>query len=112
MAVRIPIPVAFPASEMSISFNGRIWRLRFRWNTRDQSWSMDVLDAERTPVLLGVKVVSDWLLLRRYAQDELLEVDIVSVDTSGQAEEPGRDDLGARVMVLFTTKDEVLAALQ
>lgn len=101
MALEIPLDPELPAYEFTIDLDGRVYRLGFAWNARAGAWSMDLGTEAGEPLVMGLKVVANWPLLDRYADPRLPPGVLMSVDTSGDGIDPGRDDLGDRVRIVY-----------
>lgn len=55
------------AYDYRIDMDGVLYHLTFRFNARDEFWYMDVQDGlDDTNLRMGVKLVSQWELLRTY----------------------------------------------
>lgn len=79
--------------------------LQFRFNVRLNYWSFHLLTAGYVHILSGISCVVDYPLLLR-ATSELRPVgQLYLIDTSGRGEEPGPQDLGARVKMVYRTED-------
>ncbi len=78
--------------------------MRTYWNERDESWYLDFTDNEGTEITTGLRIGNlSWLsqygprlegTVFAQSQDEL------------NSEDPGRNDLGARVLIMYATADE------
>ncbi len=75
--------------------------LQFDWNARAAAWFMNVLDADRTQLYMGVKIVVDHPLAKRLRNSLLPAGLLTAHDTSRQRVDPGIDDLGDRVILLY-----------
>lgn len=72
-----------------------------RWNTRDSAWYFDVLEADTTPIVYGLKIVLGTYIGRRTNHPLFNDGVIVAVDLSGQETDAGFDDLGIRVALQY-----------
>jgi len=43
-----------------------IYYFDFYWNTRDASWILGIYDAQKNPILCGIKLVPSYFLLEQY----------------------------------------------
>jgi hypothetical protein len=82
----------------------------FRWNARAETWAMAISDASGTVLLAGRRVVVGFPLLARFRDLRLPAGELVAVDTTGADDEARSDDLGSRVVVVYTPAAELLAA--
>jgi len=99
--VTIPIPESVDAASLSVDLDGVTYRLGFRWNARASAWFMSLATEDETPIASGIKVVADWPLLRGVRGGLRPPGELLAVDTSGQQTDPGRDDLGRRVELVY-----------
>lgn len=106
MPAKLDIVPSVPAQRMRT--NSYVWD--FRWNERAGAWFMDIFDENEDPIRVGVKVVLGTWLGRRCVDARFPPGAIVAVDTSGAGLDAGLDDLGTRVILLFYSGPEILAA--
>lgn len=117
MSGTIPTSIELVNYVQTTSLDGRDYILRFLFNRRDQRWRISVLDQDESPIRFGVKVVADSPLLRRETDDRrpkgiLLAKDLGATDVDRSAGEklvaidPGVDELGARVLLIYFTEAE------
>ena len=75
--------------------DGRDFVLRFAFNERESAWYLSILDEEETPLLLDLKLVANWPLLRHYRYDPRFPPgELMAVDLTGDGAPPGIDELG------------------
>jgi len=53
------------------SLEGERYSFTFLWNERDRGWRVDIHKEDRTPVLLGYKLVSSYPMLADYSLNDL-----------------------------------------
>jgi hypothetical protein len=87
--------------DFAIELDGTTYTLGLRWNDRDSAWYLDVLDAEENPIAMGRKVVVGFPLLGRSKLENQPPGVLFAMDTSGADAEPGVNDLGGRVQLLY-----------
>lgn len=128
MILVVPTTSAFPDYTQRTSLDGREYILRFIFNEREQRWYLDFFDGDETPLVLSLKLVANWNLLRRETDERLPPGELYAVDLSGTSNEdvptdagtatllqiardPGRDDLGAdgRVALMYFDAAELAA---
>lgn len=93
----------------SIERESVTYTLEFRWNDREGSWYMDLKTEDETPILSSVKVVVNFFLAARVNVANRPRGRFIAYDTTGQDLNPGLNDLGDRVVLVFLTPEEVLA---
>lgn len=87
--------------EFRAQFGGATYLVALRWNARAQAWRLSLSDSEGN-VLRTKKVALGVGLLARESNSRLPYGELLALDTSGQDLQPGVDELGARVKLLFT----------
>lgn len=95
--------------EQDVELDGRVYTLRFAWNTRDESWVMSVLHPDGTGLAMGRKIVLGIPLLQGEIDSRLPPGLLMATDTTNQGLEPGRSDLGRRVVLAYYDAEEVAA---
>lgn len=123
----VPTTVAFPEYTQRTVLEGREYVLRFIYNEREGAWYLDISDSDENPLMLGMKLVADWNLLRRATDARLPTGELYAVDLAGSdqsedvagrrailqiARDPGRNDLGddGRVELVYVDAAEVADA--
>lgn len=106
MALRIPLQPGLPHYTIQAELDGTTFTFEFRWNARAAAWFMHLQDAEGVHLVSGVRVVVNWPLVSRYKGEELPAGTLMAIDTSGELEDPGLTDLGARVQLVYLTAAE------
>jgi hypothetical protein len=116
--VVIPTSTTLPDYRQTTSLEGRDYVLRFRWNTREARWYLDVADQDETPIVSGLKLVAEAPLLRLVRRDDRrppgeLWVRDREARTSAAgklvARDPGLDELGGRCALLYFAAAELEA---
>lgn len=107
MSVRLPIDQVSARFRFSVELEGVGYTFTFRWNNRDLAWFLDVGDGVGTPILTGLKVVINCLLLGRATSPLLPTGDFIAFDTEGRDEDAAFEDLGRRVQVSYFTREEL-----
>lgn len=91
-----------------VTILGTLFTFGFKFNTREEVWTMDILEEDEiTPILMGVKLVGDWKLTERFAVPRLPAGFFFTVDETGTQKKPGRDDLGGDVKLFFVETSEL-----
>lgn len=73
----------------------------FRYNQRESTWYMSLYDADVEPIVLGVKVVVGIPLFRGCVDERKPKGTLVAIDSTKQDLDPGLEDLGVRVALVF-----------
>jgi hypothetical protein len=91
----------YPNFDLDQSLDGAVYLMTFRWNERESKWYMTLADDTGDPIFAGVKVVADRVISFRTADARMPPGDITTIDTSGAGLDPGLDDLGNRVKLVY-----------
>ena len=101
-AIEIPIALDVPLYAERITLDGVEYVFRFDWNERELRWYFDLGLPNGTWLVRGVKIVSDWPLLRRFKGASFPKGHLIAIDLSDQGGEPPVfQDLGRRVKILY-----------
>lgn len=95
--------------EFDIELAGDIWHLLFSWNAREEVWYMDIQDQDQNNILLGIKIVPNYLLLDQYKSYALPAGEFICWDLK-QTPETGTldfDTFGKRYQLLFFSDEEL-----
>lgn len=80
-----------------------------RWNGRAGSWYLDISDADGDLIRAGIRVVLGVELGGHVADVRMPPGALFAIDLSGAGREAGLDDLGARVVVVYLSSDDLAA---
>lgn len=95
-----------------IELNGTVFHLVFNWNSREESWYMNIQNAEEVDILDGVKLVPSYSLLKQYKAYENLpkgEFILWDIEQNPAGSNVTFDNYGKRYQLLFFTDEEILA---
>lgn len=110
----LPIDPGVPWQEITTEIidadgSSATYIFEFKFNTHDNSWYMNVSDANLQPIVQSIRIVLG-IYLGRLALHPLFQQGIlVAIDTSRSGKEAGLDDLGARVIIGRFTVQETIA---
>ena len=102
---------SYPRWEYVVALDGINYGVRFNYNFREDSWYIDLFDADGNSVLAGIKLVVGYRLLasRRYLPGlppgELIVVDTEMDPTTARISEKS---LGARYVLVYATAAEMV----
>ena len=106
--VQLPIRTDIPAYDIQTELDGVLYTLGFSFNARANYWVMDISDANGTPILMGLRVISGWLLSDRFVMENLPPGDFFVFDTSGKNADPTQDDFGTTKLLMYADASEAL----
>ncbi len=69
---------------------------------------MDIMDANSTPIIMGIKVITGWLLTQIKVGTNAPKGDFFVFDTSGKNEDPTIDDFGKTKLLFYADVAEGL----
>src|SRR5688500_11149851 len=78
-----------------VELDGVLFELRCHWNASAAGWFLDLRDEDSTPLVQGIRIVVDRLLLdgRRHLAG-LPPGELIAFDRTMRQEDPGERDLG------------------
>ena len=83
-------------------FDGRFFRLFYKWNPRIGFWMVDVANDTNEAQIRNVKMCLGQDKLRIYKYRDVPQGELSVVDSTGTGTEPTLEDFGGRVMVQYT----------
>lgn len=111
MAQVIPVDSSTDDYVITVSLDAKTFDLRLRWNTRDDRWYMSIYEADeptntdggRAAIIDSIPVLADTPMLRLFSDRRRPLGEIVPIDTDARlgAADPGRNDLGSRVVLVY-----------
>lgn len=91
----IPTSPGVPYFTQKTRLDGRDFILKFSYNQREERYYLSIFDEQETPILMGLKLVAVWPLLRRYRANPALPPGELWVsDLTGNGEPPTLNELG------------------
>jgi hypothetical protein len=96
----LEVPLRSDISQYNFLFDvlNQTFRFDFDWNVRESRWYFSVYTSEDVPIILGQPILANYDMLGRFRLSQFADFDLIFVDTSGQFLDPGRFDLGSRVL--------------
>lgn len=107
MSVEIPLQAGLPHFEVQTTLDDQAYTLELRWSVREERWYLDVYTEEREPLYRGIAVVINYRLGFRCADDRWPKGALFAVDTSTAQTDPGLEDFGERVKLIYFTESEL-----
>lgn len=105
MALELPLRVDVAFFAYSIELDGATYGFEFLWNERAGdagTWFVTVSDVSGVVLVACRRLVVDYPILARYSSDPRLPPGmLLAADMTGTGTDPGRNDLGARVVLLY-----------
>lgn len=97
----IPTRTDLTAYSQETVLNGETFTLSFQFNDREQTWYIDVITQGGDIVREGIKVVSNWVLMRLAVDASAPSGYISTVDSRVTPAPAGESDLGDSVLLTF-----------
>jgi len=121
MAEIVPIEASNTNQEFSVQLDGVEFVLRIQWQDRDESWYIDLLTAALVPLWMGARIAVGVPLLYQFVSASRPAGELMAIDTAGNDEDPGIDDLGVdeskpaaqryrRVQLIYISASDVAEA--
>jgi len=93
-----------------LQLEGNIYEFRIRFNTRANSWMVDIFDLGGKPVVSGRKAVLNSNQLAPFQhKTNVPPGSLTFFDTTSRQEPATRTDLGTRVLYLYTDSADIEA---
>ncbi len=103
----VPLRSDLPHFDLVQVLDGVSYLLTFHWNTRSEAWYLSLSLEDETPIWAGVKVVVGWPLFRRNKNLLAPPGFLMAFDDATLQRDPGLEDLGKRVRLLYFDASEV-----
>lgn len=100
------------AFSCSVDLDGTNFRLNFQFNSREKFWYFNLLDMGGTVLRSGVKIVSNYMLLRLFRARTRPLGELMSVDSRDQPGDPGLADLNVSSIFGYTDEETIDALLE
>jgi hypothetical protein len=84
-----------------VELEGVLYGLKFLWNSRLNSWTLEVQSADGTPIVSGVHVVADYSLLSHYTSQNLFSGRLFCLDMDNSQGTPNADTLGVNYQFFY-----------
>jgi hypothetical protein len=86
---------------LQTSLFGVRYQLRFFWNFRDSSWSVDLIGPDAVPIMQGGRVTLNYDVMAQVTDNRKPPGYLMFIDTSSRFLPPGVNDLGQRVRLTY-----------
>lgn len=101
MALVLITTSPYPDTTQDVELDGVVYNLRIRWSQRAECWHMDIRDAEGDAILLGVKMVTLYPLLKNYRHLGVPAGEFFFVDNKDESARPTLEGMGDRFKLLY-----------
>jgi hypothetical protein len=100
---KIPLRSDLDKYSLRVDLDGKVFTLSFNYHQRMDRWYMNILDENDIVLLRGVKMVLGLKLANKHKNENFPEGDLFLFDTSGSGVNPGLEDFGKRVILMYNT---------
>jgi hypothetical protein len=102
----IPVRSDLESYSLTIALDGTTYGFDFHWNARMGKWIFDLYDSTLSPILEDLPVYVGQFPLVRFQDARLPPGILYFFDTTGQDLDPGQDDFGTRVLMIYADESE------
>lgn len=106
---RIPTSTTLANYEFIIELDGVEFKMRFKYNSREDAWFFNILDTNDVMLRAGLKVVNEWTLLRLWAEANRPRGELIAVNQGNVPAPPTLNQLGAEVLLTYLDATEIAA---
>lgn len=106
MSVTLPLRNDLTDFSFTTQLDNASYSFRFWWNERSTSWFMTISD-EAGNIFSNVPLVVDFPLGTRNRSTRMPPGRLIAQDLTGARQNPGLNDLGTRVVLLYFGVDEL-----
>lgn len=106
-----PVPTpddGYPHQSAQVQLGDAYFTVVWHWSGREGVWYFSLSDADGSAIVSGVRVVLNADLLRGVSDARRPPGVMAVVDPAGRATEPGLNDLGTRVKVVYIPPEELV----
>ncbi len=107
MPVIIPTSTELANYRFTVELEGSVFGFDFAFNDRDRSWFFTLSREDGTVLRSGIKVVTNFPLLRTITAEGRPLGEIMAIDTTGEDLRAGLEDLGDQVSLVYFESSEV-----
>ena len=110
MAVQeLPVTSDPQAYQFQITLDGTPYLFKFYFNKRRGTWHMSILTESEEELVMGVPVFVGWPILDRFKDTRLPPGTFMAIDTTSDFVDPGQEDFGTRVKMLYIEEGTFVA---
>lgn len=83
-----------------ITLDGEQYTFKFIWNTRDSSYYLSIIKADKL-LLAAVRLVVNWEVLHNYTNSELPKGSLFIIDQKSDDDTYVKEDFGNRIKLIY-----------
>nr|WP_320145992.1 hypothetical protein [uncultured Anaeromusa sp.] len=97
---------------LSVTLDGKVWRLHFSWNDRAALWSMEIRNSSDVTLISGIRCVPNYPLINQYRRPTLPPGEFICTVLDDSYTSIGRDDfVNGKATLTYVTEVEFNAAI-
>lgn len=98
----IPLDSTFDNFSITVELDSMVYGMDFKFDLRNERWYVDLFDSNNNLLLAGLPAMVSWPLLKQFEyRTDIPKGVLYFLDQNGTEIEPGRFDLGARVLMIY-----------
>ena len=101
--VIIPLSVR-PNQDVRVVLSQKTYYINIRYNTRLDSYTFSLLDADKSPIISGQRIVPNYSLLSRTVDERKPPGKLVAIDVSRTGADIGYNDLGVNALLGYDSE--------
>lgn len=91
----------------TVALDGVNYQYQFIENSREDFWYLNILDTEDNPIRTGIKIVSNWPLIRLMRNTPRPPGEVITIDTRAIADDPSIDEFGIDVLLGYAEEASI-----
>lgn len=99
--LQIPVRNESPSYFFSIILEQKLYVLKFRFNTRQNLWSMDICNEKKEPIFAGIPLLVNLFLTQNLVSNLSPPGSFLIVDEAGRKRNPDRFSLGVDHKLIY-----------
>lgn len=103
----LDVDSAEPFYDLIATLSGVEYRFELQWNVNNEYWGISLYTSDNTPIFQGRKITTNSNVFAYCSSPLLPPGKLYAVDTSESTAEPEYEDLGVRILLIYT-EDETL----
>jgi hypothetical protein len=97
------------AWQEQVTLTGTIFILFFKWNALNKYWVMSIFDRNSSPILVGVKIVTNYDLTSQFVVSGIPQGDILCQNVLNEWNDIARFDMGETNELFYYEPNELQA---
>lgn len=90
-----------PRWSMDVQLDRRVFTIRANYNTRMETWTIDLIAGDGQRLLAGVRVVKDYPLLPGWRDERFPQGQLFAVSPSNRNRDPVRNDFDTAFRLVY-----------